>query len=77
MFISLNTDSIECNTKGMYDCILFVFYYLRFKINHHRNLYLKLSCLLHYITFHGSKVSQNHCRCGISHAITKTHIQYN
>jgi hypothetical protein len=31
---------------------------------------------IHYITFHGSKVSQMTVGCGISHTITKTHIQY-
>jgi hypothetical protein len=32
---------------------------------------------IHYITFHGSKVSQMTVGCGISHTITKTHVQYN
>jgi hypothetical protein len=32
---------------------------------------------LHYIPFHGSKVSQMTVGCGISHTITKTHVQYN
>jgi hypothetical protein len=32
---------------------------------------------IYYITFHGSKVSQMTVGCGISHTITKTHIQYN
>jgi hypothetical protein len=32
---------------------------------------------LHYITFHGSKVSQMTVGCGISHTITKSHIQFN
>jgi hypothetical protein len=33
--------------------------------------------VLYYITLHGSKVSQMTAGCGISHTITKTHIQYN
>jgi hypothetical protein len=32
---------------------------------------------IHYITFHGSKVSQMTVGCGISHTITKTYIQFN
>jgi uncharacterized membrane protein len=32
---------------------------------------------LHYIPFHRSKVSQMTVGCGISHTITKAHIQFN